>query len=447
MARETQTNVKINRQTRLDALHVYPPGTVVEYPETADSLAGRIGHLFEFDPSQDWYNPCNAFAYSLGEPRGSGRVDGSVFCDVLRDPAGQHVPCRTSHATCQGSKACAHADVDALSAPYSQASRGHIQSRVQLYTSDNQDAQLLENTISYWAALWRNGCRAAPDPYQTKSKVTPESIDKQCWHETWEEQQNECRRGQTSKLTCKGRLVFDHEQAEGRSHIHCEFYDKNGAKDHLLDYGPAAGLYDIDYLRALFNEDQEEILMIEEEAKQCGFDPSSPCTVVMNHTSVRSKCHVHISLANRDHIRSYIAQAQNLSFPFGTGWKGLLHLKNVQDSELLFEDRYIRLAVELPLHELEELSEDEDGGGSHFRLVICMLPQNSRRLKEAQYLQSDIGFKRIQAFQEFELGGKDMKSNISSFIWLVTRANSEWATFSSFNLLPGISHMTDRDRT
>lgn len=100
MARETQTNVKINRQTRLDALHVYPPGTVVEYPETADSLAGRIGHLFEFDPSQDWYNPCNAFAYSLGEPRGSGHVDGSIFCDVLRDPAGQHVPCRTSHATC-----------------------------------------------------------------------------------------------------------------------------------------------------------------------------------------------------------------------------------------------------------------------------------------------------------------------------------------------------------
>ncbi|KIJ10340.1 hypothetical protein PAXINDRAFT_86233 [Paxillus involutus ATCC 200175] len=41
-----------------------------------------------------------------------------------------------------------------------------------------------------------------------------------------------------------------------------------------------------------------------------------------------SDCHnptltdVHISLANRDHIRSYIAQAQNLSFPFGTGWKG-----------------------------------------------------------------------------------------------------------------------------
>lgn len=31
---------------------------------------------------------------------------------------------------------------------------------------------------------------------------------------------------------------------------------------------------------------------------------------------------VHISLANRDHLRSYIAQVQAASFPHGTGWEG-----------------------------------------------------------------------------------------------------------------------------
>ena len=32
---------------------------------------------------------------------------------------------------------------------------------------------------------------------------------------------------------------------------------------------------------------------------------------------------VHISLANRDHLRSYITQVQKSLFPFGTGWQGM----------------------------------------------------------------------------------------------------------------------------
>ncbi|KAF9243075.1 hypothetical protein BU15DRAFT_86510 [Melanogaster broomeanus] len=404
------------------------------------------------DPEKEWYNPCNAFAYSLGEPRGAGR-NSSIYCDVLRDTGGQLVPCRVSHATCQGT------------------SWDAIQTRVRYEGALNQDAQLLEKTISYWAALLKTGCRAPP-------------------------------------------------QAGSQ-----EFYDKNGTRDHLLDYSPNTGLYEVDYLRALVNEDHEEILAIEEEAKKSGFDPAIPCTVIANHSSVRSRCprphrntegqlewapmtrltchslfrvyqpleehrktcpkvlivcsgqhthpiplptktpptirseifsilhdmdydlpdmtprrflrhpsvlryvehqlsncrspsltDIHISLANRDHLRSYITQVQKSSFPFGTGWQGMLHLKTTQDSELLLEDHYIRLAVELPhVYELEGSSgdEEEDSGDSPFRLVICMLPENSRRLKEAQYLQSDIGFKRIQGFQEFELGGKDIQSNIT----------------------------------
>jgi hypothetical protein len=31
---------------------------------------------------------------------------------------------------------------------------------------------------------------------------------------------------------------------------------------------------------------------------------------------------LHISLANRDHVKTYILQAQKRCFPFGTGWKG-----------------------------------------------------------------------------------------------------------------------------
>ena len=115
----------------------------------------------------------------------------------------------------------------ALSAPYTQASRGAIQARV-LHENTNQDAQLLEKTISYWAALWRIGCRAPPSPNGTLATAVPaedhqtttasvitHDVKQTHWHrswrETWEEQQNERRRGQASKDTCRGHLIFDHD--------------------------------------------------------------------------------------------------------------------------------------------------------------------------------------------------------------------------------------------
>ena len=58
-----------------------------------------------------------------------------------------------------------------------------------------------------------------------------------------------------------------------------------------MHYGPESGLYDLDYLQALFNNDQEEISTIENEAEQYGFNVSaSQCSVVVNHTSVRVMC-------------------------------------------------------------------------------------------------------------------------------------------------------------
>ncbi|KIJ07136.1 hypothetical protein PAXINDRAFT_90891 [Paxillus involutus ATCC 200175] len=449
LAREVKTKVKINRQTILDVLYIYSPGTVVEYPATSGD-SGHIGHLFEMDPTQEWSNPCNSFAYSLGPPKGSRGHGGDVlYCDLLTDTGGQRVPCRESHATC--SKACSYADEEALSAPHFQASRDAVQSSLlALRKTLSPDAQLLQRTMSYWAALCRAGCSAPPDPCQMNLEIirTPR---KQAWLETWDKQRDESHRGQPSKLTCKGQLIFDHghdNQPIVRyvgyyyyfsvlkfGHCaRCEFYSKNGpgARDHFLDHGPSSGLYDIDYLQALFNGDTTEIAMIEQEAMQKGFDLSAPCRVVMNHTSVRSKCphthrnangelvlapmkrlycqclfrvyqpfeeyrttcprilvvcskphnhpvplpaktptsiwsdlfrileemdhdlpdmtpcrflrhptvltflrrqspdsphptlaNLHVSLANRDHLWSYITQVQKLKFPFGTGWQGL----------------------------------------------------------------------------------------------------------------------------
>lgn len=65
--------------------------------------------------------------------------------------------------------------------------------------------------------------------------------------------------------------------------------------------------------------------------------------------------------------------------------------------------------------------DDADDGRTPFRIIICMSKKNSIQLLGAHYVQSDIGFKRIAGYQEFELGGLDQSSRISMFSLHVIR--------------------------
>jgi hypothetical protein len=65
----------------------------------------------------------------------------------------------------------------------------------------------------------------------------------------------------------------------------------------------------------------------------------------------------------------------------------------------------------LPAHEEDEpplLPEEKST-----RIIICMTPHSSSRLQKAQYLQSDIGFKRIVGYDEFEISAMDRDANTS----------------------------------
>lgn len=92
--------------------------------------------------------------------------------------------------------------------------------------------------------------------------------------------------------------------------------------------------------------------------------------------------------------------------------QGLLHLKERQDTELPAAEHYIRYAPDVPF--LSSVIHNEDdidsAAGDPIRIIICMSKASSARLLEAQFLQSDIGFKHIVGFQEFELGGRDYGS-------------------------------------
>ena len=55
------------------------------------------------------------------------------------------------------------------------------------------------------------------------------------------------------------------------------------------------GLYDIDYLKALFHEDQELIQEIEENYAPDGLSPLGPCSTMLNFNSMKVNCHKYAS--------------------------------------------------------------------------------------------------------------------------------------------------------
>ena len=96
---------------------------------------------------------------------------------------------------------------------------------------------------------------------------------------------------------------------------------------------------------------------------------------------------------------------------------GLLDMKKRQDEELSADEAYIRYAADLPLH-LGNIIHDKDelaDPQNPIKIVVCMSKESSQRLLDAQFLQSDISFKRIVGFHEFELGGRDFTSWTSAW--------------------------------
>jgi hypothetical protein len=87
----------------------------------------------------------------------------------------------------------------------------------------------------------------------------------------------------------------------------------------------------------------------------------------------------------------------------------------------------------MPVHEEDDTNETRE----MLRMIICMSKQSSQRLLAAQYLQSDIAFKRVAGFLEFEIGGSDRNAKIGqfSFFSVCMSLNS---LLSSSDLLSGI---------
>ncbi|KAJ3713589.1 hypothetical protein C8R42DRAFT_684404 [Lentinula raphanica] len=502
----------LTNRTVLKVVYEHGESDIVEYPISGGRSEEVVGHLFRRD-TNSWTNPANDFAYSRGPPRGySTGVKVSLMVDA---ESGNMVPCTVRHSTCQGVKVCPFYDYNVDDVVHSSASREQLQSRLKhdrelraMFRSPAAD--VFERTSAFIAALRRTGC-----PGTSLVEDNDSSEDEDFMH---------LRRGYPLKRDrCTGQLVFGY-QFNGDAFIKCEHYSTQ-ARDHFFDCTIGNGSYHLDYLEAIFTEDDDEVERIEEELELIGYGPRSSCHTVMNVSSQRPVCpfnhrdasgilkqpkverigcscvfreyepvlefrdscpyilvtskgphshpiplpektpyaikndvyqlvhrldvdmaditprqflrhpivktylasrfpllrnpmlsDLHVSLSNRSHLRVYIETVKKDCFPYGTSWKGLEYLKQQQDSLLPINERYIRQMIELPASHLENDVDDasaDDPMDDTFRFVICMTPEASSRLAVAQHLQSDIAFKRIVGFYEFELASKDPDSNTS----------------------------------
>ncbi|KAJ7710725.1 hypothetical protein B0H17DRAFT_1173621 [Mycena rosella] len=390
LAISVQHDVVVNQRMTVSELYKYPLGVSVEYPE---SSAQGVGHLFQIAPD-DWSNPTLDFLYSKGEPRGHSKKGEEVIVPFLRDANDDLVPCKVKHATCQGAKVCPKVDLDSITHPHTSASLATLSETLAL----NRDIRLqhasptrdvFQKTAAFIAALRKQGCPAPHQETYFDSDEEEEQLAK-------EEHHRKIRRGYVpSVVTCDGRLEFSHS-FNGHPVIKCEHYSKTNNKDHYFNASINDGSFDVNYLTTAFEEDQEEIDYIENAAHALalGFGPRVECTTVCNFSVQRTIC------PNRSHVMSFIDQ--------GTAWNGARYFFDQQTLQRPLADRYITCMVELDPGELDVHPEDEPRSAKDphtLRFILCMGFEGSERLLSCQYVQSDIGFKRVIGFYEFELAG------------------------------------------
>ncbi|KAJ7840702.1 hypothetical protein B0H14DRAFT_3457907 [Mycena olivaceomarginata] len=402
--RTAECDVRLAKGSKLSVLYRYQPGVPVE----ATPMAARPNETVFFTP-------------------------------LLVDQHGVPVPCKKRHSTCQGIKACPLADLNEICGPahwHTSATREDVERRLaaardarQRLSTPHRDIFL--HTSAYITALRQLGCRR---PRQQDTVRTGQELQH---YEREQELAEHFRRGYSAPQTCAGRIVpprayLSCEHYSRRTPDHwADFGIQDGGYD--IDYiaayftGDSEEVARIEQAAAAENIGpmascttlrnhsaqtlhcpvdhrvdgrlaQVELCRIDCDVKFRVWFPTNlqDCPFVLV-TSQGVHCHpiplpektpqtlprqptatlstLHPSLANRAHLAAYIAKVREEHFPYGTDWKGILHLKRLQDEQLPVHQHYIRLVLDLDNATLAHHDEDDEPappGEKRTRMVICM---------------------------------------------------------------------------
>ncbi|KAJ6546670.1 hypothetical protein DFH09DRAFT_1506327 [Mycena vulgaris] len=466
-------HVQINPQTTLEILYEYSPNYVLEYPET--SSTGSIGHLFPMDPD-NWQDPALNIVYSRGGRMGQTVSGASVKCQLLLDTKGEPVLCAERHTTCEGAKICPNSNEEELAIPHTKASRDDVRDRLRKdredrlqYVSPSRDIFL--RTSAYLAALQKLGCsrplaevtnlstteeeqREARDLYLFQTKrgyrmKEGDCLSQESSRQSFDSHFYSCEH--YNARTNKDHLN-DHSIDDGSYHLgYIEAVisgdESEAAKieDAVLSfgYGPLADCSTVSncsqqkaYCPFPHRDETKNLIQPLMKRLKCLskfriFEPKEEyrreCPFVLIVTSGAHPHPVPLPTKTPPKIRAKLMEilgtlAEDL--PDITPRRFIRHpsfsvinLKAQQDRNLAKEQRYIRRIIAIPLQTLNSHEEDEpekDNKDDMVRIIICMTPEASRRLLSAgRYLQSDIAFRRIVRFLEFELACMDRDANTS----------------------------------
>ncbi|KAJ7280439.1 hypothetical protein C8J57DRAFT_1220907 [Mycena rebaudengoi] len=149
-------------------------------------------------------------------------------------------------------------------------------------TSPSRD--VFRKTTALFSALKRMGCSA---PLQEETTFESDEEDAQNNLSLYRSQNQQGY--EPAAPSCDSRLQFNYDYKQS-PFICCEHHSKNTNKDHYIKTAIADGSYDIQYLEALFINDEEEIYKIEESAVELGYGPLIECSTVCNFSTQRSIC-------------------------------------------------------------------------------------------------------------------------------------------------------------
>ncbi|KAF9232965.1 hypothetical protein BU15DRAFT_90533 [Melanogaster broomeanus] len=305
---------KINRNQSVDAIIEHPLGAIVEYPQTGVFPGQAIAHVFTIDPLS-FENPKSNFQYSMGG--NGGRLS---CCGLLRDDSGEPVICNRLKSSCQGLKVCSARPDTALDVQHSYTSRLSVHDIIapSLFSYvDSATAEIFMKTLALFCALSEHGCSfnaglisgvttalSEPNPhpciptggfgaesgpesdtdFDTDFDDTPDPLPValvQNGH-----LRNSRRRQSNNHEMCMGKLVMRRDRFN-RHFICCQYHTRT-RRSHLILRNLQE--YDLDYLRALLENNTSVIAKHEGAARERGYGPLVPCSFVASPSEQKQLC-------------------------------------------------------------------------------------------------------------------------------------------------------------
>ncbi|KAK7013858.1 hypothetical protein R3P38DRAFT_3322433 [Favolaschia claudopus] len=397
----------------------------LEYPETSED---GVGYLIRRDP-ENWSNPLYDSAYARGKPSGRTPRGKEISCQLLNDQtnSGQEI-------LCQGAKCCPQANIEDVTVPHTKSSKELIKERLEADLEEqcslaSPSRDIFAKTAAFIAGIRKLGCgfqeTDAPPQLEQESKSflddhsksrndELERIEKAAHVSGYGPLVSQCRtvvNYSTQRVHCP----HDHRDDEGPSRL------IQPTLVHLLVVSKGVHPHPIPLPQKTPPHIRAEVSRL---LRSLDDDDLADAPMLMDLRS---------SLANREHLRSYITAAKVDLFPAGgTGWKGVSRLKEWQDTNLEPDEHYIRKIMEVPDLPVDEFDADHDSPltsefpATTLQIIICMSLTGSERLLNAQYIQSDIAFSRIEEFLELEMAAMDRVAN-TSVIFLRVYLNRQTA--------------------